>query len=157
MHRYEVASATLPTPYLPVTLGLHRLLSTCGNKSVPHVCCSARQQLSLSKLQQIQHDDVHCVQPLTQSQLKSPNFIQLQSFGFLYFIVPNLQQYIVCVHPLDKLHYSIFCGASLTNVCIKQQSTNYTSAISTNYWNKPGGHVCTANDSLYFNELENMQ
>jgi len=157
MHRYEVASATLPTPYLPMALCLHRLPYTCGNKSVAHVCCSARQQLSLSKLQRIQNDDFHCVQPLTRSQLKSPNFNQLQNFGFLDFVVPT------CMYMLYAYTHLINCitvlpvAASPTNVCIKQQSTNYTSAISTSYWNKPGGRVCTANDSLYFNELQNMQ
>jgi len=47
---------------LPVDIyGIH-----IWKKSLPHVCCSAQQQLSLSKLQQVENVDFLCVQPLSQ-------------------------------------------------------------------------------------------
>jgi len=60
---------------LPVDIyGIH-----IWKKSLPHVCCSARQQLSLSKLQQVQNVEFLCVQPLSQRVHKSPNLSQLHN------------------------------------------------------------------------------
>jgi len=61
-------------------------------KSLPHVCCSAQQQLSLSKLQQVENVDFSVFSPsakgITKAKLEPA--AKYYPFEFVHFVVPAL-------------------------------------------------------------------